>query len=72
MCALYDVLDNATTEETIIEAYIALSYQAMDDSVGVYLMDWPDTCVYADYVHTNWISYSTKVWKAHLDWMEPH
>ncbi len=72
MCELYEVLDNATTEETIIAAYIALMNQAMEDSVGVYLMDWPDTCVYADYLHTNWISYSTKVWKAHLDWMEPH
>ena len=72
MNALYDVLKAATTPETIIEAYKALSYQAMDDSVGVYLMDWPDTAVYADYLHTNWISYSTKVWLAHLDWMEPH
>ena len=72
MCALYDVLKAATSPQAVVEAYIALSYQAMDDSVGVYMMDWPDTCVYADYVHTNWISYSTKVWNAHLDWMEPH
>lgn len=72
MNELYDVLVAASTPETILEAYVALSHQAMDDSVGVYMMDWPDTCVYADYVHTDWISYSTKVWNAALTWMEPH
>ena len=72
MCALYDVLENASTPETVEAAYIALSNQAMDDSLGIYMMDWPDTCVYADYVHSDWITYSTKVWNAHMAWMEEH
>jgi peptide/nickel transport system substrate-binding protein len=73
MCALYAVLEAATTEDDIIDAYVALSNQAMDDSVGVYMMDWPDTAVIADYVKDcDWIAYSTKVWNANTTWMEEH
>jgi peptide/nickel transport system substrate-binding protein len=72
MCALYDVLKDATTQEAMTEAYIKLSNQAMDDAVGIYIMDWPDTSVYANYVHTDWEAYSTKVWNANTTWMEEH
>jgi ABC-type transport system substrate-binding protein len=72
MNALYDVLEAAYTPETIEEAYIALIQQANDDAYGCFMMDWPDTAVMADYVHTDWISYSTKVWNADQTWMEPH
>jgi ABC-type transport system substrate-binding protein len=72
MCALHDALSNATTPEAAVAAYVRLSNQAMDDSVGVYLMDWPDTAVFADYVHSDWIDYSTKVWNANTSWMDTH
>ena len=72
MCTLWDALKAATTEEDAVAAYVALSHQAMDDAVGVYMMDWPDTAVFADYVHSDWIAYSTKVWNANLCWMEEH
>jgi peptide/nickel transport system substrate-binding protein len=72
MNALYAVLENATSPEAAMDAYVALSNQAMDDAIGIYMMDWPDTAVFADYVHSDWISYSTKVWNANLTWMEPH
>jgi ABC-type transport system substrate-binding protein len=72
MCALHTILSNATTLEDSVAAYIKLSNQAMDDAVGIYMMDWPDTAVFADYVHSDWISYSTKVWNANTSWMEAH
>ena len=72
MCALWGELQAATSKEAAVDAYVKLSNQAMDDAVGVLLMDWPDTTVFADYVHSDWIAYSTKVWNSHLTWMEEH
>jgi len=72
MCELWNALKAATTKEAAVAAYVALSYQAMDDAVGIYTMDWPDTAVFADYVHSDWIAYSTKVWNADQCWMEKH
>jgi ABC-type transport system substrate-binding protein len=73
MCALHDALSAATSEEAVWDAYIALSHQAMDDAVGIYMMDWPDTAVFADYVMDNdWCAYSTKVWNANKVWMAKH
>jgi ABC-type transport system substrate-binding protein len=73
MCALHDALSAATTDEGLWAAYIALSHQAMDDAVGIYMMDWPDTAVFADYVMDNdWCAYSTKVWNANTVWMSEH
>ena len=73
MCALHEALQAATTEEAAMDAYIALSHQAMDDAVRIYMMDWPDTAVIADYVHDcDWIAYSTKVWNANTVWLEEH
>jgi hypothetical protein len=73
MCALHDALSAATTTEAAWDAYIALSHQAMDDAVGIYMMDWPDTAVFADYVmDSDWIAYSTKVWNANTCWMAEH
>jgi len=72
MCALHEVLKNATSPEAAVAAYVKLSHQAMDDAVGIYTMDWPDTAVFADYVHSDWIGYSTKVWNANECWMEEH
>jgi peptide/nickel transport system substrate-binding protein len=73
MCALHDALSAATTEEAVWDAYIKLSHQAMDDAVGIYMMDWPDTAVFADYVHDNdWCAYSTKVWNANTVWISEH
>ena len=72
MCALYDEMANATSEEALYEAYIKLSYAANDASIGVHLMDWPEIAVFADYVHTDWIAYSTKIWNANTTWMEEH
>ncbi len=73
MCALHDALGLADTPEKAEQAYVALSNQAMDDAVGIYMMDWPDTAVFADYVmDCDWIAYSTKVWNANTTWMEEH
>ena len=72
MCALHAALEASTTWDNVMAAYVKLSNQAMDDAVGIYMMDWPDTAVYANYVHTDWISYSTKVWNASKTWMEAH
>ena len=72
MCAAWAELKDATTPEAAVAAYVKLSNQAMDDSVGIYMMDWPDTAVFADYVHSDWIAYSTKVWNADQCWMEEH
>ena len=72
MCTLHAEMGAATTWDEVIKAYVKLSNQAMDDAVGVYMMDWPDTAVFAKYVHSDWISYSTKVWNANTTWMETH
>ena len=72
MCKLYEELLAATSPQAIEAAYVALSHQTMDDAIGVYLMDWPETAVIADYVNTDWISYSSKVWNAGTTWVEEH
>jgi peptide/nickel transport system substrate-binding protein len=72
MCALFDAMVNSTSMASAEAAYVKLMQKVMDESVGIFIMDWPDTAVYADYVHTNWISYSTKVWDASKTWMEAH
>ena len=72
LCALWGELQAATSPESAMEVYVRLAHQAEDDCIGILLMDWPDTAVFADYVHTDWISYSTKVWNSNLTWMEEH
>jgi ABC-type transport system substrate-binding protein len=73
MCAAWNELKAATSPEATREAYVKLSHQAMDDAVGIYMMDWPDTAVFADYVmDCDWIAYSTKVWNANTTWMAEH
>jgi ABC-type transport system substrate-binding protein len=72
MCEYWEEMRAADSPEAATAAYVKLSHQAMDDSIGAFIMDWPDTAVFADYVHTDWITYSTKVWNAEKAWMAPH
>jgi peptide/nickel transport system substrate-binding protein len=73
MCELWAELKAATSPEATRAAYVRLSNQAMDDAVGIYMMDWPDTAVFCDYVmDCDWIAYSTKVWNANTTWMAAH
>jgi peptide/nickel transport system substrate-binding protein len=72
MCALYDEMAAATDMDTLIEKSIELIQLYNDEAFTMYIMDWPDTAVIANYVHTDWIAYSTKVWNANTTWMEKH